>query len=65
MKYIVNIEEIVNSEYEVEANSQKEALALAKEKYYNGEFVNQPGNITFKQIAVAKENKNFREWKEF
>ena len=52
MKYFVNIEETVNGVFEVEANSKEEAYAIARDKYNNGELVNEPGNVTYKQVLV-------------
>ncbi len=65
MKYFVNIEETVNGVFEVEANSKDEAYAIARDKYNNGEFVNEPGNVTHKQIAVVQKSGDYIEWKEF
>ncbi len=65
MKYFINIEETINGEFEVEANSKAEAFKIARDKYYSGIFVNEPGCITSKQMAVAEANEDYIGWKEF
>ena len=65
-RYIVNIEETVNEDFEVYAESPQEAFEIAAEKYENGEFVLEPGNLTDKKIAVFGENnEQFIDWEEF
>ena len=65
MKYFISIEETVVGNYEVEANSKEEALKIAKEKYDNCEFVNEPGDLVEKSIAVRTDGEDFSEWDEF
>ena len=65
MKYKICIEETVVGNFEVEANSKEEALRIAKDKYNNSEFVNEPGKLTSKTMAVALDGENFDEWVEF
>lgn len=65
MKYIVNIEETVNGEFEIEADSKEEAFNIARDKYNNDELINEPGNITCKQIAVVERNKDYINWEKF
>ena len=65
MKYCISIEEIVVGNFEVEANSKEEALEIAKEKYYNCEFVNEPGDLVEKRIVVRDNDENFYEWEKF
>ena len=62
MIYNINIEEIVNGDYEIEANSKKEAFEIARKKYYNGEFVNEPGDVTCVKMAIARHNEDYVEW---
>lgn len=64
MIYKVNIEETINGEFEVFANSKQEAFAIARNKYYNGEFVNEPGSLSCVK-AAASCNNDFSEWEEF
>lgn len=65
MKYIIGIEETVVGEFEVDANSKEEALKIAKEKYDNCEFVNEPGSLVEKSIAVRTNGEDFSGWEEF
>lgn len=50
--FIVTIEETVDQDFEVEAVDMEEAEEIAIEKYNNGEFVLEPGNLTDKMISV-------------
>ncbi len=65
MKFFVNIEETVNGIFEVEANSKDEAFDIAREKYQNCEFVNEPGKLTYVQASVMTSDGEFKNWKEF
>lgn len=65
MKYCISIEETVVGNFEVEANSKEEALEIAKEKYDNCEFVNEPGDLVEKRIVVRDNDENFYEWEKF
>jgi len=60
----IAIEEMISDTFEVEANSLDEAIEIAKEKYKNGEFVLESGNLVAKQMAVIEPNKE-TEWIEF
>lgn len=53
MKYCINIKETVVGNFEVQANSKEEALKIAKEKYDNCEFVNEPGDLVDLEITLA------------
>ena len=64
MKYFVNIEETINGVFEVEANSKEEAFEIAKQKYHNNEFVNEPGDLTCVQASVRTSDGEFGEWEE-
>lgn len=65
MKYIITIEEMVSEDFEVEAESAEEAMDIAEEKYKKCEFVLEPGNLTFKQMAVISPENETTEWTEF
>ena len=64
-KFIIAIEETVVDEFEVEANSAEEAMEIAQENYRNGEFVLEPGEVTFKQMSVVKPSEESTGWVEF
>ena len=49
------IEESVSDSFEVIAKNETDALKIAKEKYYNGEFVLEPGNLIDSKISIIKE----------
>jgi hypothetical protein len=61
----IAIEEMVVDTFEVEANDAEEALQTAIEKYKNGIFVLEPGNVTSRQISIVKPNCEGNEWLEF
>ena len=65
MKYKICIEETVVGNFEVEANSREEALEMAKYKYYNCEFVNEPGELVEKKISVNASGDNNFIWNRF
>ena len=65
-KFKIIIEEMVSQEFEVEANDMDEAMEIAEEKYYNGEFVLDPGELVAKQMmGVDPEEDEVTEWTEF
>lgn len=65
MKYTITIEETVAKDFEVEANSAEEAYETAERKYKSGEFVLDPGDCQFRQIAITKPSDEATEWREF
>ncbi len=65
MKYTITIEEIVAKDFEIEANSAEEAYETAEQKYKSGDFVLDPGDCQFKQIAITAPSDEATEWKEF
>lgn len=65
MKYTITIEEAVAKDFEVEANSADEAYETAERKYKSGEFVLDPGECQFRQIAITKPSEEATEWREF
>lgn len=64
-KYTVTIEETVSQGFEVEAESAEEAMKIAEEKYHNGEFVLEPGELVAKQMAITSPESEATEWTEF
>lgn len=65
MKYTIAIEETVAKDFEVEADSAEEAYKIAEHKYKSGEFVLDPGECQFKQIAITSPSNKATEWREF
>lgn len=66
MIYKVTIEETVCDEFDIEADSKKEAFDIAVEKYRNCEFVLEPGELKAKRMFIYDENSNRRgKWREF
>jgi hypothetical protein len=63
MLFNITIEEVVSSDFKIEANTYEEAIKLAKEKYNKGELVLEPGNVNSKQLGIL--NGNDYEWIEF
>lgn len=52
MSYTVTIRELIEQDFEVEADSLADAINIAKEKYNSGEFVLEPGNLVSKYIGL-------------
>lgn len=65
MKYTITIEETVAKDFEIEADGTEEAYETAEQKYESGEFVLNPGECQFKQIAITKPGNECTEWREF
>lgn len=63
-KYTVIIEETAVGEFEVIANTEKEAIEKARERYKNGKLILEPGELQYAQIAVAKPNAEDIQWTE-
>lgn len=66
-KYIVTIEETMNQDFEIEANSKDEARRIVEDKYRSSEIVVDNGTLTYKQMYVSENNESFQEeeWIEF
>lgn len=63
--WTVTIEETVDQDFEVEASSMEEAEDIAREKYHNGEFVLEPGELTACQLmAQCEEIGEYGDWVE-
>lgn len=65
MKYIITIEETVAKDFEVEANDAEEAYEIAEQKYNSGEFVLDPGECQFRQVAITTPSTEATEWRKF
>jgi len=65
MKFTICIEENVIAEFEVEAKDAEEAMKIVEEKYYKGEFVLAPGEVSSRQMAIVKPESEACEWVEF
>ena len=63
-KYIVTIEETLDDDFEVMANSPEEALRIAEEKYWSCDFIVGP-NVTYRQMSVQKPSEEVTSWLEF
>ena len=65
MKYTITIEEAIAKGFEAEADGAEEAYETAEQKYKSGEFVLDPGECQFRQIAITAPNDEATEWREF
>ncbi|ERK48901.1 DpnD/PcfM family protein [Leptotrichia sp. oral taxon 879] len=65
-KFKIIIEKHVSEEFEVEAENIEEAFNIAEKKYYSGEFVLEPGNVSYKlMFGETVDRKESIEWIEF
>lgn len=65
MKYTITIEETCTKDFDIEADSAEKAYETAEQKYKSGEFVLDPGECQFRQIAIMAPNNEATEWREF
>lgn len=61
----ITIEEHISETFEVEANDIGEAMEIAEEKYNDGEFILEPGNVTAKLMMADDGEGECTEWTEF
>ena len=61
-EFIIAIEETVVEEFKVMANNEKEAMKIAFEKYKNKEFILEPGETQYAQMAVVSPIRKIVEW---
>ena len=62
----IAIEEMASQIFLVEAQNENEAMRIAIEKYDNGDFVLEPGNLVCKQMEIHDiEKDTYTEWFEF
>lgn len=64
-KFVVAIEETISQNFEIEAKNAKQAIKLAEDKYQNGEFILEPGEVCFKQMAIIEPDDEETKWIEF
>lgn len=65
-KFEISIEEMVSQTFVLEASSKEDAMFMAIEKYKNGEFILDPGNLVAKQMEIHDlEKDTYTEWFEF
>lgn len=65
-KFVIDIEEAVVSSFEVEAETLEEAMEIAEEKYWRGEFIVCPGDVAARQMRASSEDFwEQTEWTEF
>ncbi|MBO6305197.1 MAG: hypothetical protein J6M62_09010 [Selenomonadaceae bacterium] len=65
MKYKIIVEEVISDEFNIEADSEKEAINKAIKMYKLGDIVIAPGNLEHKQLAIVKSDSHKLEWIEF
>ena len=66
MKFKITIEEHVSQAFEVEATDIFKAMEIAEQKYKDGEFVLEPGELTAKLMMAEDEfGTEHTEWEEF
>lgn len=62
----ISIEEHIVQTFEVEALDLEEAMQLAEERYYKGEYVlDSDANVSARLMSAEDENGDFTEWVEF
>ena len=61
----ITIEEHISETFDVEANDIDEAMKVAEEKYNDGEFVLELGNVTAKLMMADDGEGDCTEWSEF
>ena len=65
MKITVTIEEHISQAFEVEADTLEEAMQIAEQKYYNGEFVVDAFHAPTAKLIMADDGEHCTEWEEF
>lgn len=61
-KYRVVIEETISEEFEIEANSEEEAVSKAIQEYKSGNFVIGSDNVEHRQISVVDKDGELTNW---
>lgn len=61
-KYMIAIEETVVDEFEVIAKNEEKAIEIARNKYNEGEFILESGEVHHKHMAVVKPYREKTDW---
>ena len=64
MKFTVTIEEHISQPFEVEADTIEEAMEIADDKYYSGDYILDNANVTAR-LMMAENDYEATEWEEF
>lgn len=65
-KFKVTIEEHISETFEIEAVDIEEAMQLAEERYYSGEYVlGSEASVTARLMSAAGDDGKSTEWTEF
>ena len=64
-KIKVTIEEHISETYEIEADNIEEAMQIAEERYWNGEYVLGSEASVTARLMSADDGKDCTEWTEF
>ena len=64
MKITVTIEEHISQDFEVEADTLEEAMEIADDKYYSGDYILDNANVTAR-LMMAENDYESTEWEEF
>ena len=64
MKITVTIKEHINQAFEVEADTLEEAMEIADDKYYSGDYILDNANVTAR-LMMAENDYESTEWEEF
>lgn len=64
-RFVIAIEETAVQEFTVYANSAEEAMELAGRRYRKGEYVLEPGEVQFRQMAIEEPKNEAPGWVDF
>ena len=65
-KFYILIEEHTVEKFKIEAEDMDEAFKIAEKKYYNGEIVLEPGNVSHRLMSgESADEEESTEWVEF
>ena len=64
-KIKVTIEEHISQTFEVDADNIEDAMKIAEEKYNDGEFVLEPGEVNARLMMADDGEGECTEWNEF